>query len=141
LHNANPRLFDFVVQRCNKQLQQCGEESADATPPSPSRPRPRRGKSKSKRGDGDGDGDELLGIGVLDIYGFEVFDVNGFEQFCINYVNEKLQQVFIDLTLRAEQEEYKREGIKVSRSHSCQPDSRSAGQPVSRSVSQGTYST
>jgi hypothetical protein len=28
---------------------------------------------------------------------------NGFEQFCINFVNEKLQQIFIELTLRAEQ--------------------------------------
>jgi len=51
-------------------------------------------------------------IGVLDIYGFEVFDRNGFEQFCINYVNEKLQQIFIEFTLKMEQEEYVREGIK-----------------------------
>ncbi|CAF99593.1 unnamed protein product, partial [Tetraodon nigroviridis] len=42
-------------------------------------------------------------IGVLDIYGFEIFQKNGFEQFCINFVNEKLQQIFIELTLKAEQ--------------------------------------
>ena len=53
-----------------------------------------------------------MSIGILDIYGFEVFDKNGFEQFCINYVNERLQQIFIELTLRREQEEYERESIK-----------------------------
>ncbi|XP_049910738.1 unconventional myosin-Ie isoform X2 [Epinephelus moara] len=53
-----------------------------------------------------------LNIGVLDIYGFEIFQKNGFEQFCINFVNEKLQQIFIELTLKAEQEEYVQEGIK-----------------------------
>ncbi|KIO22380.1 hypothetical protein M407DRAFT_28100 [Tulasnella calospora MUT 4182] len=51
-------------------------------------------------------------IGVLDIYGFEIFQDNSFEQLCINYVNEKLQQIFIELTLKAEQEEYVREQIK-----------------------------
>uniref|UniRef100_A0A672ZM36 Myosin IHb n=1 Tax=Sphaeramia orbicularis TaxID=375764 RepID=A0A672ZM36_9TELE len=51
-------------------------------------------------------------IGLLDIYGFEVFNVNSFEQFCINYCNEKLQQLFIELTLKSEQEEYKLEGIE-----------------------------
>ena len=51
-------------------------------------------------------------IGVLDIYGFEVFDQNSFEQFCINYCNEKLQQLFIELVLKQQQDEYKREGIE-----------------------------
>ena len=45
-------------------------------------------------------------IGILDIYGFEIFENNGFEQFCINFVNEKLQQIFIELTLKAEQVKY-----------------------------------
>ncbi|KAF8215889.1 microfilament motor [Mycena galopus ATCC 62051] len=51
-------------------------------------------------------------IGILDIFGFEIFDDNSFEQLCINYVNEKLQQIFIELTLKTEQEEYVREQIK-----------------------------
>ncbi|KAI4895296.1 hypothetical protein NFI96_011136 [Prochilodus magdalenae] len=55
---------------------------------------------------------EEFNIGVLDIYGFEIFQQNGFEQFCINFVNEKLQQIFIELTLKAEQEEYVQEGIR-----------------------------
>ncbi|KAI9906887.1 hypothetical protein PsorP6_003602 [Peronosclerospora sorghi] len=57
---------------------------------------------------------DIVTIGILDIYGFEVFDRNGFEQFCINYVNEKLQQIFIELTLKSEQEEYAQEGIEWS---------------------------
>uniref|UniRef100_A0A803YCQ8 Myosin IH n=1 Tax=Meleagris gallopavo TaxID=9103 RepID=A0A803YCQ8_MELGA len=51
-------------------------------------------------------------IGLLDIYGFEVLDTNSFEQFCINYCNEKLQQLLIEMTLKAEQEEYEMEGIE-----------------------------
>ncbi|EGY15646.1 hypothetical protein VD0002_g8060 [Verticillium dahliae] len=51
-------------------------------------------------------------IGILDIYGFEIFEKNTFEQLCINYVNEKLQQIFIQLTLKTEQEEYAREQIQ-----------------------------
>ncbi len=37
-----------------------------------------------------------------------------FEQFCINFCNEKLQQLFIQLTLKSEQEEYEMEGIEVN---------------------------
>ncbi|XP_030410515.1 unconventional myosin-Ia isoform X2 [Gopherus evgoodei] len=51
-------------------------------------------------------------MGVLDIYGFEIFQDNSFEQFVINYCNEKLQQIFILMTLKEEQEEYVREGIQ-----------------------------
>ena len=51
-------------------------------------------------------------MGVLDIYGFEIFQHNSFEQFIINYCNEKLQQIFIELTLKEEQDEYISEGIQ-----------------------------
>lgn len=47
-----------------------------------------------------------------------VAQTNQFEQLCINYVNEKLQQIFIQLTLKTEQEEYVREQIKASLSPS-----------------------
>jgi myosin I len=60
----------------------------------------------------DGRFDDKIAIGLLDIYGFEVFQSNSYEQFCINYCNEKLQQLFIELTLKSEQEEYVREGIE-----------------------------
>ncbi|XP_034858228.1 unconventional myosin-Ia [Mirounga leonina] len=58
-----------------------------------------------------GTGEKKKVMGVLDIYGFEILEDNSFEQFVINYCNEKLQQVFIEVTLKEEQEEYEREGI------------------------------
>jgi myosin-1 len=57
-------------------------------------------------------GNKSKSIGILDIYGFEIFEHNSFEQLCINYVNEKLQQIFIQLTLKSEQDEYVREQIQ-----------------------------
>ena len=83
------------------------------TLPPPRRRRERRAQVNVALDPGvqDENDEELLSIGVLDIYGFEIFDRNGFEQLSINFVNEKLQQIFIALTLKAEQEEYVREGI------------------------------
>ncbi|EEB08829.1 myosin type I [Schizosaccharomyces japonicus yFS275] len=77
-------LFDWIVERVNKALVTTAATASNST------------------------------IGILDIYGFEIFDKNSFEQLCINYVNEKLQQIFIQLTLKAEQEEYVREKIQWS---------------------------
>ena len=79
------RLFKWIVNRINENIQYRGEDTAE---------------------------ENLTSIGVLDIYGFEILQFNSFEQFCINYCNEKLQQLFIELTLKKEQEEYVREGIK-----------------------------
>ncbi len=81
------KLFDLIVERINVALAVTANETSDISD------------------------DEMVSIGVLDIYGFEIFESNGFEQLCINYVNEKLQQIFIELTLRAEQDEYEQEGI------------------------------
>ena len=76
------RMFTWIVQRINKAIM--------ATDP----------------------GSGMTVMGILDIYGFEIMQTNSFEQLCINYCNEKLQQLFIQLTLKAEQDEYKSEGIK-----------------------------
>ena len=93
------QLFDYLVVRVNDALtaaQASGDERAG---------------SGAGGADDDSDEDEELSIGVLDIYGFEVFEQNSFEQLCINFVNEKLQQIFIELCLKAEQVEYATEGI------------------------------
>jgi len=90
------RLFDHLVQSINKALASTGNNT-------------RASIRREVRQISDDDG---LSIGVLDIYGFEIFETNHFEQFCINYVNEKLQQIFIELTIKAEQEAYASEGIQ-----------------------------
>ncbi|KAL5243514.1 hypothetical protein ACI65C_010924 [Semiaphis heraclei] len=82
------RLFEWLVMHINKTLKTTVRIKTDG----------RISKNKS--------------IGILDIYGFEILQNNGFEQFCINYCNEKLQKLFLDLTLRSEQQEYLNEGIE-----------------------------
>jgi myosin heavy subunit len=53
-----------------------------------------------------------LAMHLLDLYGFEDLACNKFDQLCINYVNERLQQLFIEATLRTEQQVYEQEGIE-----------------------------
>jgi len=56
---------------------------------------------------------ETKTIGLLDIFGFENFELNQFEQLCINFVNEKLHNLYISSIFGAEKKEMEREGIDV----------------------------
>jgi hypothetical protein len=50
-------------------------------------------------------------IGVLDVFGFETLEHNSLEQMLINYANERLQALFTEQVLKAEQDEYAAEGV------------------------------
>ncbi|KNC48805.1 uncharacterized protein AMSG_00585 [Thecamonas trahens ATCC 50062] len=52
-------------------------------------------------------------VGILDIFGFEIFEHNSFEQFLINFVNERLQQLFVAHTFKLQLAEYSAEGLNV----------------------------
>ncbi|NXQ29526.1 MYO1A protein, partial [Alaudala cheleensis] len=105
--NIYSRLFDWLVNRINASIQVSsrGSQSHSRTlDPHTGLNTPLSPQVKSD--------EQRKVMGVLDIYGFEIFQDNGFEQFIINYCNEKLQQIFILMTLKEEQEEYVREGIQ-----------------------------
>uniref|UniRef100_A0A1B0CDW7 Putative myosin head n=1 Tax=Lutzomyia longipalpis TaxID=7200 RepID=A0A1B0CDW7_LUTLO len=51
-------------------------------------------------------------LGVLDFSGFEVLERNSLEQLAINYCSERLQQHFLSMVLREQQELYVREGLE-----------------------------
>ncbi|KAH9261382.1 hypothetical protein BASA81_000014 [Batrachochytrium salamandrivorans] len=96
------RLFNKLVSVVNEALIKAGGSTRR------SMREQARGGNSSASGDLN---DETLSIGVLDIFGFEIFTKNLFEQLCINFVNERLQQTFIQLTIKSEQEDYANEGI------------------------------
>lgn len=52
-------------------------------------------------------------IGLLDIFGFECFEENRFEQICINFVNEKLHNLYISSVFGSEKDEMKRENLDI----------------------------
>ena len=57
----------------------------------------------------------VVSCGLLDIFGFEYFTCNTFEQLCINYANERLQHLFVECVLKAEQQLYESESIAWDR--------------------------
>jgi len=52
--------------------------------------------------------DRTKTIGLLDIFGFENFELNQFEQLCINFVNEKLHNLYISSVFGNEKKEMER---------------------------------
>lgn len=85
---AYDKLFQWLVQRVNASISDSGTTDHHA---------------------------DRVQCGILDIYGFEILEHNSLEQLNINYVNEKLQALFIALTLKSEQAEYEAEGIPWTR--------------------------
>lgn len=51
-------------------------------------------------------------MGILDFFGFESLDKNSFEQLNINYCNERIQQSYIQIVLKHQQDLYVREGLE-----------------------------
>lgn len=96
------KLFSWIVERVNASMARSSEEILQQE----------HNRHYRIGTNSDSGGIEPLVIGILDIYGFEIFDSNSFEQLLINYCNENLHQLFIDRTLKEEQEEYEREGIE-----------------------------
>ncbi|KAG2387598.1 hypothetical protein C9374_001192 [Naegleria lovaniensis] len=99
------RLFDWIVKSVNESITLPSLINRRLSTMNGKAPKNGKKEESSKP-------NEYVTIGILDIYGFEIFQTNSLEQLTINYINERLQQMFIELTLKEEQEEYVREGIK-----------------------------
>lgn len=48
----------------------------------------------------------------MEIYGFEVFERKSFEKLWIKLWNEKIKKILIEMKMKYEKEEYRREGIE-----------------------------
>ena len=57
---------------------------------------------------------DKLAIGLLNIFGFENLNFNGFEQFCINFLSEKLHQMYLMETFKLETKIINEEGLESS---------------------------
>eukprot|EP00743_Colponemidia_sp_Colp-15_P006424 GILK01006914.1.p1 GENE.GILK01006914.1~~GILK01006914.1.p1 ORF type:complete len:1308 (-),score=307.14 GILK01006914.1:165-4088(-) len=100
------KLFDFLVQSCNGNLQSENGSCPPvlATPDKSSKRMSCSNQTLHNQGF----------ISILDIFGFECFQINSFEQLCINWANEKLQGLFNRCVLQAVQDEYQEEGVDWS---------------------------
>lgn len=55
--------------------------------------------------------DATAKISLFDMFGFEKYNNNGYEEFCVNLANEKLENLFVEKTVKVFQQDYENEGI------------------------------
>ena len=55
--------------------------------------------------------DKWTSVGLLDVFGFEDFQVNSIEQFCMNYMRERLTNIYAGYVFKAESIIFQEEGL------------------------------